>query len=495
MRIVALLLALCAAACGGDGRSAQPPAGDDRGIVGEWPEPNGDAANHRRVDGPIDAANVGRLRVAWRFRLPAGYVATPIVRRGVAYVQDLASSVYAVDVSSGRERWRRTYNESVVGPNGVYVAGGRVFGATRTRAFALDASTGRQRWSRRLVRRPGDVIDMAPGYAGGLVYISTAVGGAGAVGTLWALDAESGAPQWRWEQVPADLWGNPKVNSGGGMWHPPGFDRRGALYASIANPLPFPGTADRPWGASRPGANRWTNSLVKLDARSGRFLWGRQVLPHDIHDWDLQLPPILDRVGRRLVVITGGKMGFVYAFDGRDGALIWRRSVGLHNGHDRDNLRAMRGAFRPRLPQRILPGWWGGVETPMASDGRTVYAPVNNMPIVYRSAVDYTSPEPMTGRGELVAIDIATGDVRWDRRLPHTPYGAATISNDLVFTTTYDGTVWALRTSTGEIVWRDRLPFTSTAPLAIAGDTLIAASGVSKISQDSQLVAYRLGGR
>lgn len=504
-RLCARFVALSAAALLALGGGAGCGAGEDESDAaakqsqtpapGTWPAPNGDAGNHRRVEGPIDAGSVSRLRVAWRVPLGALYSATPIVVDGVVYTQDLLSNVFAIDLDSGRELWRHAYESSDIGPNGVAVVDGQVLGATQTSVFALDAKTGEERWLTPIVQRPGDVVDMAPGYADGIVYVSTAVAGAGAVGTLWALDAETGEPKWRWEQVPADLWGAPATNSGGGMWHPPAFDGQGNLYASIANPLPFPGTADKPWGASRPGDNRWTNSLVKLDARTGRFLWGRQVLPHDLYDWDLQLPPILDRVQGRLVAIVGGKMGFVYAFDAEDGALLWKRSVGLHNGHDDDNLRAMRGNYRPRMPQKVLPGWWGGVETQMASDGETVYVPVNNFAITYRSQTDLDVPDPMEGSGEMVAIDVATGRVRWTRRLPHTPYGAASISSDLVFTTTYDGTVWALRRDNGKIVWTARLPAGTNAPLAIAGDTLIAAASVVVAEGDQQqLVAYRLGG-
>jgi outer membrane protein assembly factor BamB len=316
------------------------------------------------------------------------------------------------------------------------------------------------------------------------------------VGTLWALDASSGRARWSWAQVPSDLWGKPGVNSGGGMWHPPAFDDQGALYASIANPLPFPGAPGAGWGGSRPGPNRWTNSLVKLDARSGRVLWARQVLPHDLYDWDLQGPAILDRASGRQLAITTGKMGIVYAFAAADGALVWRRPVGQHNGHDRDGLLALQGRFHPRLPATVLPGWWGGVETQMASDGSTLYVPVNNLSTVYDSPTSLIAPrDPMRGRGEMVALDVATGRVLWDRTLPHSPYGAATISSDLVFTTTYDGTVWALRRADGEIVWRARLPGLTNAPVAVAGDTLIAAASVPSQGHEPRLVAYRLDGR
>ncbi len=157
-----------------------------------WWAPNGDTANQRWVDGPIDSSSVSQLRVAWAVPLTARYAATPVVSRGVLYTQDLQSNVQAIDVRSGRVLWTTYYEETDIGPNGVNVVGQRVFGATYTHAFALDARTGRELWSRQISAHEGDAIDMAPGYSDGTVYVSTAVQAAGAVGTLWALDAASG---------------------------------------------------------------------------------------------------------------------------------------------------------------------------------------------------------------------------------------------------------------------------------------------------------------
>jgi outer membrane protein assembly factor BamB len=485
--LLVLLLAPVATGCG-DSRSADSRARDPA----SWPAPNGDAANHRRARSSVDADSVDRLRVAWRLPLAGAYAATPIVLDGVVYAQDLLSNVYAVDLASGRLRWRREYNEIDTGPNGVYVIDGRVLGATASRAFALDAETGRQLWTTTLAHHPGDAIDMAPGYADGTVYVSTAVAGIGAVGTLWALDADTGKPHWRWQQVPEDLWGHADVNSGGGLWHPPAFDDDGALYVSTGNPLPFPGVRGWPWGTSRRGDNRWTNSIAKLDPDSGRVLWAHQVLPHDVYDWDLEGPVILDRVDGRLLALTAGKMGVVYAFDADTGRPVWRRSVGLHNGHDHDNELVLRGKAPFDRPTQVLPGWWGGVETQMASDGRVLYVPVNDLATRYDDGTRLTSPDPADGTGRMVAIEIASGRVLWDHRLPRSPYGAATIANDLVFTTTYDGTVWALARTDGAVAWRTRLRAGSNAPVALAGDTLIAAASVPSASQQPELVAYRL---
>jgi outer membrane protein assembly factor BamB len=491
--VASLVAAAAAAAVGGCGGHSADPARAGT----PWTLPNVDAANTRHVRGPIDAVSVARLRPAWTLPLSVSYTAEPAIADGVAYTQDTLSDVYAIDLDSGRLRWKARFEAPDQGPNGVAVVGGRVYGATNASAFALDRATGRALWSTRLIRHPPtEGIDMAPGYHDGTVYISTVPAAGGDVGTLWALDAATGRPRWRWEQVPRSLWGNPKLNGGGGMWHPPAFDERGALYVSVANPDPWPGTRRFPWGSSRPGPNRWNNSLVKLDARTGRVLWGRQVLPHDVYDWDLECPPILARAGGRRLVLTAGKMGFVFAFDADSGQLVWKVPVGRHNGHDDDSRRAMRGdyaGFRYEVP--IYPGDWGGVQTQMASDGRTLYVPVNDLYAVYHEQNVPEQQDPMQGTGELVALDVATGHVRWIRRLAHLIFGGATISNDLVFTNTYEGTLWALDAATGAVAFHAPLPAGTDAPVAIAGDVLLTGSGIQLTpDQQRKIVAFRLGG-
>jgi len=479
--------------------SARRDAGSSASAVAgpSWPSPDADARNTRRVGGPIDATTVAKLGVAWRFPLPVAYTATAAVAGGVVYAQDGSSDVYAIDVRDGKQRWKTRLASVDQGPNGVTLADGRIYGATNTEAFALDEATGRKLWSRNLIGHPYEGIDMAPGEHEGLVYVSTVPAAGGDIATLWALDGATGRPRWKWEEVPASLWGQPEVNGGGGLWHPPAFDERGGLYISVANPVPWPGTEEAPWGTSRPGPNRWNNSLVKLDARTGRFLWGTQVGPHDVYDWDLQLPPILARAGHRQIVLDAGKMGFAFAFDAGTGRLLWKRSLGIHNGHDDDSVRAMHGEFRQfRYGKRIYPGDWGGVQTQAASDGRTLFLGVNNLYAVYHEQGLPKQQDPMQGTSELVALDVASGRVRWDRRLPHLIFGGASIANDVVFTTTYEGSVWAFGTRTGSVLWKAPLPAATDAPVAIAGDTVIAGSGIQLArSQRRQLVAFRLAAR
>ena len=140
----------------------------------------------RRIRG--DADRDGRRR------LHAG----PAVERATAI--DLESGRAAVDevLRRGRHRTQRRQRR-------------RRARSSARRRRARSRSTrrrGRRAVAPDVAQRPGDVVDMAPGYEDGTVYVSTAVAGAGAVGTLWALDAQTGKAKWRWEQVPADLWGD-----------------------------------------------------------------------------------------------------------------------------------------------------------------------------------------------------------------------------------------------------------------------------------------------
>ena len=471
-----------------------------------WALPDLDAANTRAVGGPISAATVGRLRFAWHAPLYAkdafdgGMSGTPLVVGPVVYLQDMRSNVEARSLRTGILLWRRAYNDPSAGPNGVAYAGGVIYGATESFAFALDARTGRQRWrSRTLPRNRNEGIDMAPGVFGGTVYVSTVPGNfrsfytSHGAGVLWALDSATGKPRWSFRTVPFSLWGNPSVNSGGGLWEPPGFDGHGGVYVDIGNPGPTnAGAPGNVWARSRPGSNLYTNSLVKLDARTGRVLWHYQVIPHDLYDWDSQLPPIYDPRTRHVYI--AGKYGRVLAFEASTGRLLWQTYVGEHSGHDHDDLLALRGQYArlPKFPFKLEPGEAGGVETPMAFAGETLYVPVVNVP--------YTIEKPGTstgdfvkGTGEMVAIDAATGRRRWDRKLPSSPYGAATVVNNLVFTTDYSGQVLAFARATGKLVWSAQLSAGTNAQIVVAGDTLVTAASAPQPGQQPEIVAYRLG--
>ena len=286
-------------------QSAAPEA--TAGATADWTLPGGNLANTRDVASAITSSNVAQLGVAWCVPVEStgatkaagfanAYATTPVVVNGVVYTQDQESNVMAIRLATGQVLWTHTYNSLNGGPDGVNVVGGTVYAATDSGAVALSAATGKQLWSRTLIGNDLEGIDMAPGYNDGTVYVSTVpvnpnkgeyLGGAKA--TLWALNAATGEPEWSWDEV-QNLWGNPGLNSGGGLWDPPSFDSQGNLYIGIANPGPIGQGGwpkGYPWGTSRPGPDLYTDSVVKLSP-AGKLLWYYQLTPHDLFDWDLQ---------------------------------------------------------------------------------------------------------------------------------------------------------------------------------------------------------------
>ncbi len=467
--------------------------------------PNGNASNTRYTQGPINSGNVSQLQPAWTLPLSAksqygSYSASPIVSGGAMFSQDLASNVQAIDLKTGKVIWSKDYESPDQGPNGLVVAGGRVYGATATAAFALDEKTGQQLWSVTLTRNEHEGIDMAPGYHNGIVYVSTVPGnnekfyGAGGVGILWALEAGTGRKLWHFDTAPEGLWGQESVNAGGGLWYTPAFDTEGNMYVGTANPAPFPGTESSPWGSSRPGPNLYTDAIVKLNAQTGKVEWYYQQTPHDLYDWDLQDPPILVNVAGRSEVIAAGKAGWVLALDSHSGKVLWKRSVGTHNGHDHDGVYAMKHEYsKLSLPETVYPGLLGGVIAPMSTNGTSVFVPVVNHPVTFTNQTEPQENGPSTG--EVVALDAATGAVKWTHKFPAAAFGATTAVNDVVFATTFEGALYAFDANTGNVVWETKLPAATNTGVVVSGDTLIAPAGLAIGSgQTPQIVAFRPGG-
>ena len=489
------------------------PAATGRAAAG-WTQPDADLASNRYVASAITSANVSKLGVAWTVPLTmntthtdGAYAATPVIVNGVVYVQDLDSDVFAISLATGKVLWTHDYDSPNGGPDGVNVVGGVVYAATAKAAVALDAATGAQLWSRTLIGNDHEGIAMAPGFDNGTVYLSTVpanvttVYGAGGQGILWALNAKTGAPEWSWNQD-QNLWGNPRVNSGAGLWYEPSFDAQGNIYLGIGNPAPIFGTKSYPLGSSRPGPDLYTDSVVKLSP-AGKLLWYYQLTPHDLYDWDLQDPPVLTTADGRPVVIDGGKAGIMIELDAQTGKLLWQRPVGGHDGHQNDGLlteHATPTSHDP-LPARycLEPSLYGGMLTQLASNGSTAFAAVNDFALP-------ASPTGFTGStasqykafynavGEMVAVNQDTGAVIWDTPLPSSPFGAATVTNDVVFTTTFKGYLYALNAASGTILFKTPMSAGTNAPVAVDGDYVIAGAGAAQSrTQRNMIIAYKLG--
>ena len=521
MCLLAVLVALLAAACSTAGKatathtqSATTTNPKAARPSGSWPDPNADLANNRQAPGSvITAANVSSLQQAWTFRITgkaaAGVYSTgslamsPVVVNGVVYIQDLDANVYALDLATGRLRWEYPVNVPEIagpGPNGVAVADGRVYGESLHTAFALNAATGKPIWVDRSLLNSGQgAFEIQPEAVGGRVYLASAYGSGPGGGILLALNAATGAVLWKFSTIiGSDAAVQTNEVGAGGAWEPPLIGADGSVTFGTGNPYESPATA-----IAHPARLLYTDSAVNLDAATGKLRWYYQAVPNDFMDHDLQTSPIAASVSGTSVVIDAGKMGYVYEINAKTGALLWKTPVGVHNGNDNDGLLAMEHKLTLTAPVTIEPGDLGGIlSNPAVADG-TVYVATIDEPVTYTSLTQVlAASSPLTPPGgEIEALNLATGKVEWDTKVSELPLGAVTVSNDLVFSTLYDGELIALNRTTGAIVYRHQLPTSTNAPIVVAGNTVIVpaggpATGYNKTTKKieggghPQLVAY-----
>jgi alcohol dehydrogenase (cytochrome c) len=507
---LAAAVALLAAACSsGTPAPSGSAASGTRGAAmpsGSWPYSNADMANTRVAPGStISSANVSSLREAWTFRLtgtPASGVegagalaATPIVADGVVYFQDLDANVYALALATGKLKWEYQVNvpeKSGPGPDGVAVANGMVYGDTSTTVFALSAATGKTIWADDNLLNSGQgSFEIQPQVANGRVYLASAYGSGPGGGVLMALDAATGRQLWSFNTVLAAGQGVQALGLGsGGAWETPLVSSDGSVTFGIGNPYQSIGSA-----IENPARQLYTDSEVKLDAATGKLRWYYQAVPNDFKDYDMQASPISASVSGAPVVIGGGKMGYVYEMSAQSGKLIWKTPVGEHNGHDNDSLLALEHKSTLKVPFTYVPGALGGVLTDMAVAGDSVYVATVDVPFTFTDLKQVNGkPSSSSLTGEVEALDLATGKVEWDTKLDDMPLGATTVSNDLVFTTLFNGALIALNRHTGAIVYRHQLPTSANSPIAIAGNAVIVPAGgpktVSEPGGNPQVVAY-----
>jgi outer membrane protein assembly factor BamB len=147
----------------------------------EWPSPNENLYNTRVAHSTIASTNVSKLGIAWTIPLQ-GKGATGA---DVAYLQDGASNVIAVQYATGRVLWTHEYNSPDYGPNGVTIANGRIYGVTVSGVFALDAQTGQQVWYDTHLATGQVRFDIAPQVANGKVFVSSALTVYAGIGNLY----------------------------------------------------------------------------------------------------------------------------------------------------------------------------------------------------------------------------------------------------------------------------------------------------------------------
>jgi alcohol dehydrogenase (cytochrome c) len=509
LALVVSVTVLAAACSGGSPVPVSTTFAGAAAPSGSWPDPNGDLANTRNApDATISAANVSGLREAWAFKLTGtaaagvsglgALTAPPVVQGGVVYLQDQDANVYALALATGQLKWQYQVNlpeKSGPGPDGVAVAGGVVYGDSSTSAFALNAATGKTIWvNSNLLNSGQGAFEIQPQVADGRVYLASAYGSGPGGGVLMALNASTGHLLWTFNTVIGAGAGVQALGLGsGGAWETPLVGTDGSVTFGTGNPYQSIGEA-----IAHPSRQLYTDSEVNLDAATGKLRWYYQAVPNDFADHDLQSSPIATTIGGVPVIITGGKVGIVYALNARTGALLWKTPVGEHNGHDNDSLLALSHQLTITYPYTIAPGSLGGILSNMAVADGSVYVATIDLPIVY------TGPDSVTGNkaggpetGEIEALSLATGKVEWDTKVATLPLGAATVSNDLLFTTLYTGTLIALDRATGAIVYQHQLPTSANAPIAVFGNTVLVPAGGPRTSAkggggNPQLVAYTI---
>lgn len=498
------------------GAASRASAASPAVAPGDWPEYNRTLAGDRYSPlAGINRANVARLARLCTYTLPevTSLQTGPIVVDGTMYFTTDENS-YAINARNCRLKWRRHRVSAT--PNALHVnrgfayLDGRLFrGTSDGHVLALDAADGRVIWDRVIpAHGPGVSIPMAPIAWDGRVYVGNAGGdNAGVTGHVYALDARNGRVLWSFDVVSGKArasWTNPRLPiSGGAFWTSFTLDRaKGILYVPAGNPAPDFDTLDRT------GADLYSDSVIALDAATGRMLAYRQLVKRDTHDWDVDTAPTLVTTRRgRQIIASANKDGLLSILD-RSGV---RRALGGESADPpvipllsrtptttRENVTVpLSRDFRVHF----CPGYQGGTEWNGAA-----YSPETDA--LFVAAVDWcvnaklvrrlVIPKPGAlwfgaadsasemfdpvdrARGWVSAFDAETGRVRWRFEAPHPMVAGVTpTAGGLVFAADLSGTVYAFDQRTGRILWRARTGEATGGGIvsySVAGRALIAVA-------------------
>ncbi len=351
-----VVLALFAVACGKTPEQATAPtaavASGNFDFAG-WDQYLGgaDSSQYSSLE-QIDKGNVGRLEVAWTYATGESYLFNPLVVGSTMYVLAKNRSVVALDAATGRELWTHA-NEGPVGTRGMNYwrsADGsdeRLLYLNAGFLTAIDAKTGATVESFGV----GGRVDLRVGLDGDvttiralqtnnpgrifedLIIMSLPAGSAGYASSpadIHAYNVRTGELTWIFHTVPrpgefgADTWPEQGLGNYGGVhnWSESTVDAElGIVYVPT-------GTARYDfYGGNRHGANLYGNSVLALDAQTGKRIWHFQTVHHDLWDYDLATAPKLLTVrheGRDVdVVAQASKQGFLYVLERDSGKPLW----------------------------------------------------------------------------------------------------------------------------------------------------------------------------
>jgi len=328
----------------------------------EWPNYGNDPGGMRFSPAKqINRGNVAQLKVAWTFRtgaLPhdeeldhkAAFEATPILIDGKLFLSTPYDHVIALEAASGAKIWEfdpkleLPYAASEVTSRGVSAwrdAGGnsvrpcrlRIFiGTLDARLIALDGATGKpcadfaaegevDLTAGVKLRDPGDYqVTSAPAIYKDLVITGSSIGDNRAVtlerGIVRAFDARNGKLRWSWDPIAPWAYETTPRTGAGNAWSTLSVDaERGLVF------IPTGSASPDYYGGFRKGDDKWANSVVALKAATGEFVWGFQVVHHDLWDYDVASQPtlIVWKDGTPAIAITT-KMGRVFVLSRLTGA-------------------------------------------------------------------------------------------------------------------------------------------------------------------------------
>jgi predicted amidohydrolase YtcJ/outer membrane protein assembly factor BamB/cytochrome c553 len=412
----------------------------------------------------LSAASVPHLELKWAFGFPGGTSAygQPTVVAGRVFVGTDTGYVYSLDASSGCIYWSYrsragVRNAMTLGPIKARGAGRYAvfFGDLKANTYAIDAQSGRQIWVTHVENNFATRVTAAPALYQGRLYvpISAWEGFSArvldypcctAVGSVSALDANTGRLLWKTYTIAERPHPTRKNSRGIQLWAPAGVPvwntptidtRRHAIYFGTgdASTYPAPATSD---------------AVLALDMATGRMLWSRQIYPNDAFivgctggtftencpkvvgpDWDIPMSPMLEtlRDGRSLVIF-GTKPGEIIAIDpDARGKPVWRVDVARE--------------ARP-VEARTTPSRTGG----------------GNLGPLWGGAIDESNVYFGLNAGGAVALRTANGERLWYTRLAPTGKdvtysAAATVIPGVVFVAGSDGRLWALATRDGHPLW------------------------------------------
>ena len=454
--------------------AATPPQADN----GDWTYADHDFNGTRYSPlSQITPGNVKQLAKVCSYTFPEKVPSesAPIVSAGILYATSDHYTV-AIDAADCHVLWSHQWiprdTDSVHPHRGASLANGKIVrGTGDDYLIALDAESGSLLWARQIADpKEGFFISMPPLVNGDTIYVGPAGSERAGSGWIGAFKLSDGEQIWKFNIIPqdgepgADTWGpNPEArkHAGGALWTPQSFDtEKGILYVAGGNPAPdF-------WDDARPGANLYTNSMIALDAKTGKLLWYNQFIPHDVDDYDITHVNPIFKVNSRTMIASSGKDGVLRVVDGETHKIVY--SVPFTTQLNSE-------APLSTTPIKVCPGILGGDEWNSAA-----YSPKLSLLVVPSDDLwcsmnqkDQDPPSvekankgeknyfggPIThgplseARGRLTGFDAATGKERWRYESPSPLVAAVAVTaSNLVLTGEVGGFFDALDAQSGKVL-------------------------------------------